>query len=775
MDASARSRRRGPLGLLLPLFLAVTVPGRSGAQEPVIPADGLERSGAGVVAGVVHGRMGGERVPLTHAWIEVVDASRAPSTISGEGGAYALRGVPPGERTLRVSRLGYRALELRVTVPDGGTLHLDVEVEGSPIAVAGVTVRHAPSLERIGDPSQLGGGEVELGILEMGPGGGEAGLASAARALAGGESGSSGQRLLIRGSVADQKRVLLDGVPVHAPFHLGGLLPGIQADLFEEAVHHAGAAPASLAGGLSNVLELTTRSPATDRFRGRASGDMATAALTLEGPLTDRISGLASARTLHGLGARAATDDALPYGYREVILRGGARPTEGQSLDATVFWNRETVRLDLADAGVAEAGTPLPEPDQARWRNGAASLRWRAEVGASSIRAAVGGARYEAVLPLGRNEPVWARGRTGRLRASLEGSTPLDDWTAGWGVQAEKLEHRSSARFLDGEEGGAVAQAAGGRVVGGHLEGRRSFGSALSVRAGLRADRFSRDDAPLRLSPRVRASWHLGSDAVLAVGAGKHFQFVQPADLEVQMALGDPAATRAGQALYPVAGATHMVVSLEQWMSPEVFLGVDGYVKAFDGLPGIEGGVLRSSGVDLRVRRRGEASDAWLGYSLAWFWRPDGSASGGAGADAFTGRHLLSAGLRGRLGEVVGGELRLAYGDGLPFTSVPILGDATAPAREDASSGGGTLDSASDRDPVAPTLDGFLRVDLELDAEWETRMGGRPATLRPYLRVLNALERRDALFFYFEPWRSPEARPLARRPLLPLVGIEVRF
>jgi hypothetical protein len=44
-----------------------------------------------------------------------------------------------------------------------------------------------------------------------------------------------------------------------------------------------------------------------------------------------------------------------------------------------------------------------------------------------------------------------------------------------------------------------------------------------------------------------------------------------------------------------------------------------------------------------------------------------------------------------------------------------------------------------------------------------------------YLRVLNALDRRDALFYYFEPWRDPDLTPLAELSVIPVLGIEWRF
>ena len=53
--------------------------------------------------------------------------------------------------------------------------------------------------------------------------------------------------------------------------------------------------------------------------------------------------------------------------------------------------------------------------------------------------------------------------------------------------------------------------------------------------------------------------------------------------------------------------------------------------------------------------------------------------------------------------------------------------------------------------------------------------GGRAWEIRPYLRILNALDRRDALFYAFQPWRSDELTPLAARPLVPVVGVAWRF
>jgi hypothetical protein len=44
----------------------------------------------------------------------------------------------------------------------------------------------------------------------------------------------------------------------------------------------------------------------------------------------------------------------------------------------------------------------------------------------------------------------------------------------------------------------------------------------------------------------------------------------------------------------------------------------------------------------------------------------------------------------------------------------------------------------------------------------------------PYLRVLNALNRRDALFYRFDRG-SNSAEPLGDLPILPVIGFEWKF
>ena len=298
----------------------------------------------------------------------------------------------------------------------------------------------------------------------------------------------------------------------------------------------------------------------------------------------------------------------------------------------------------------------------------------------------------------------------------------------------------------------------------------------LDLRAGARADAFS-TESRLRVAPRIAFLWSLSADALLTVAAGRYHQYTRASEEQVELAVSDGAPVSVTGPLLSVAAADHVVLSLDQRLGRGVRLGVEGFWKGFSGLATPRDDVLRSSGVDLRVLHESARATAWLGYNLAWFW----SGTSGLSASNFAGRQLLSAGITGMLDGRTSGSLKVAYSAGLPYTSIPFGrrgGDALTGGDGPAAPQTPELPGeAAQEDPVfgGEPDDGFLRLDLELFARFNPRIGGRAVEIRPYLRLINALDQRDALFYYFEPWRDEELRPLAERSVLPVFGMEWRF
>lgn len=757
-------------------------PGFADAQAGASEASAATGEAASIT-GVVWSEEAGLRTPLPHALVEV-STSRGPAAVLADArGRYVIRDVASGPRRLRASHPGFASVELEVAVPSGGTLRVDVSLEPRPLEIPGLRVRAPvdipiPEVEARDAPDPGARAVLGLRSLEATPGLVETGVAGGPAGRAPGDPPADPRDVLVvRGSTEQSRLVLLDGAPIVTPFHTGGLLPSFEIDALASAVHHVGGAPARYDGGVSYILDLQTRAGREGGIRGWGSADL----LGLRGGVEaggGRISGLVVGRALHDLGGALAGGSASPYGYGDLLVRGDVRTGAEHRVAVTGFLNRESVHLGV------EPTPTFPGIDRAHWGNRALSTRfirtgddWGLELGAA-------GSSYEASLPFRSLQSAVApeeealriaSGTTRRLRLTADVRLP----SALGGLRVGGSWDRTTVEYGSRTAGDASLQSRGqGSVAGLYLDGIRPLGPELALRFGGRVDHFE----PGGVAPALRLAlaWTLRPDVVLTLAGGRYHQLVRDARSDVAVTEGDPLdlgvdlpgpGTRDdGLPLLAVAGADHLTLSLDQILEPSIRIRLAGFVKRFHPLGTTP--ATTSSGVDLQVQRRGERLTAWLGYSLAWSWETRTESGDEA---AFSGRHLLSAGVEGRLVGPLGVDLRLSLSDGLPVTAVPLAtsngatGENESPVTPGGPDGPVTLGS-----PQAPA-DGFLRLDAEVFADWAPTVGDRQLRLRPYVRLLNALDRRDALFWYFEPWRDDGFRPLAELSVIPVAGVEWRF
>lgn len=749
---------------------------------PALGGGAVGAQGTASVTGVVRGSFHGSVAPLPFATVQVWAPGVSRTAVADSLGRYQVTELPSGALTLRASHPGHLAVTVSVMVPEGGQALVDVELQAAPLRLPPVDV--TASRGQADDSTALGAAaresSVEAVALATGSGLVDAGLADAIRTLGGNDPAQPTDVLFMRGSTTDLKLVLLDGAPVYTPFHVAGLMRSFDPDVLGRADMLVGGAPARYDGGLSYILDLRTRTPRRDRVHASGSLDLLAGTLAADGPLGDHAGFLVSGRALHDLGRVPLGDS--PYGYGDVLLGLDIEPARDQRVRATGFWNRESVRLDLPGTlGIA----PSEAPGDAWWTNRAASLNYQGRIGGSVVDAVVASGGYDATLPLQPTAPagkalpppVLATARNDRLRASLELARPTSLGTARFGVSFEDLRTSYRATVLSPDSAGTLGlQRAEARSGGAYVDVSRSLGPSVVLRTGLRADAFSGDGA-LRLAPRVALTWMVAPQAFLTLAAGRYHQGVWAGDATLETALVTPTLgdTTRTETL-PVATADHLVVSLDQTVGEKVRLGVAGFWKGYRGLQVGRNGQVQSSGVDLRVQRPGERGTVWLGYQLAWYWS---SADLWGTTSDFSARHVLSAGVSGAFTDFLGGDVRLAYGSGLPYTSVPLTPQADRTLENPGPSPQVPTFSNSDGGQSPPLAGGveenFFRVDVEVHATLHPSWLGRRWTVHPYLRVLNALDRRDALFYAFQPWRSAGLTPLAERPVVPVLGIDWHF
>ena len=93
--------------------------------------------------------------------------------------------------------------------------------------------------------------------------------------------------LIVRGGNSDQNLILLDGITVYNPSHLGGVFSNFILDAIKEADFKKGGFNAEYGGRLSSVLNVKSREGNQNSVDGKASVSLLAAQTTLEGPFYD--------------------------------------------------------------------------------------------------------------------------------------------------------------------------------------------------------------------------------------------------------------------------------------------------------------------------------------------------------------------------------------------------------------------------------------------------------------------------------------------------------
>ncbi len=746
-------------------------------QAGAAPADTVAPVLRGTVRAI--GFRDGEGLP--GAIVELRQGSKLMRASSDAGGRYRLTGLDAGRARIHVFHVAAAPAVFDVTLPAEGELEVNISLERRVLELPPVSVRASfvpvPAPRPTAPFPSPGTRTARLLVpaLEATSGFVETGLGSAVSRPPGEQPGDAGEVLFMRGSTVDSRQVLLDGAPILTPFHLAGLVPSFDAGVLGDARLHLGGAPARYDGGLSYILDVETRAPRGDRVHGQVAIDPIAGRLGIELPLWRSAGLMGSLRGVHGL---AAGGD-FPYRYRDALLRFGAQPATGQHLAITAFQNREGVHLGELGAALLSR-----ESDLASWGNRALSVRWQQAGDGHRIEALVAASGYDASLPINWPDPVLARTGSDRARAEFSVSHAHLRWGGSMERQLFRweLDPLSAVRQTRVEARGARRTA---DRAGAFAELEVPVAPDLDLRGGMRADWFG-VDGQVRLAPRAALRYRLTEDAFLTLSAGRFHESSPISSIASQQEESGVARLFWAPSLH-VSSANHVVLGLDQALSPELRFEVSGFAKRFDG----HERPVHASGTDLRVTRGGETFEGWIGYALTWVWTATPAPGGDTGASRrrdFAGRHLLSTGARMEFASGLDLGVTLGYGAGLPLTGV-----AMAAAAPDFPEGGGW--GTGTRTPVVHTLSGvdrianasaqnplevaaeddFLRLDLEASWRVTPTIAGRSTEFRPYLRVLNALDRRDALFHYFERWRDEELRPIATRPFLPLVGVEWRF
>jgi TonB-linked SusC/RagA family outer membrane protein len=250
------------------------------------PPPAAAQPATGGVAGRVTDASAG--TPVTGANVRIVGSPVGAQT--AEDGRYTLRGVAAGAVTLQVTRIGYEAKTVNVTVAAGQTATADVGISQAAFSLAAVvtTVTGAQRKVELANTTAqvaLADKVAELPVANMGNV--LSGRAAGVQVVNGGNTGS-GSRIRIRGqsslSLTSEPVVIIDGVRMTSSANnletgTGGNGPSRLDDINPEEVESIeiikGPSAATLYGteAANGVISITTKKGRAGRTRYSLYGE----------------------------------------------------------------------------------------------------------------------------------------------------------------------------------------------------------------------------------------------------------------------------------------------------------------------------------------------------------------------------------------------------------------------------------------------------------------------------------------------------------------------
>ena len=722
-------------------------------------------------------------------------------------GSFRLVRVLAGGYRLRVLALGYSEAALEVTVVGGEAVELDIRVERQAIEVEGIEVEAERSRERIRF-EEIGGAtvrEINLADLKQIPGVAEADPLRAVEVLPGVVSTSDfSASFHVRGGSHDQNLILLDGVPIFSPFHLGGFFSVFNADMLDRVELQSGGFAAEHGGRVSSVLQIES-DPGDGRLEVDSGISLLASRVAVAGGIPRSLANsLGQANLKWRVSARRSYFDVLmkpvfefPYHFTDLqaVVEGWTH--SGDRLMLTAYTGKDVLDLTRLDA------EDFPLRIDWDWGNDVAGVRWtRARRGGGSLDLRANVSRYGTGLtfPDFNDTEFSSRISQGQFRVDLD-TRPMATLKVKVGGALERMAYDNLIRTGGTEFGGGDGS---GWLVGTYAQASWAQPREWLLEAGLRLDawRPSPGDPVWEVAPRIALKRFFDNgDVALKLAAGRYTQFLHslrdeelPLGLDVWVIAGERA---------PHVVSDQLQFGIESYRDVDWFWALEAYVRTFDGvvtfnpaedpnddLDDILAGDGLSYGVDLLVRKETGAVTGWAAVSYLRAERtfPDPLSPFVPQPDVtyppiFDRRVDVDLVLRYPLPFGWDGGLRWNFGTGVPYTRA--LGSYAYYSPQFGESGGrlewaGASDETDNLGAYAVVLEDrnasryplYHRLDVTFRKTFEKSWG----TLVPYVDLVNLYNHKNVLFYFFEYERMPPTRSgISMFPVLPTFGLEVRF
>ena len=313
----------------------------------------LNGQSSSTISGFVRDNATGE--PLSYVNIFVVIEDNYKGSASNQDGYYVISNLLPGEYNVNASIIGYKMISNKVVLVEGEKVRLDFRLDIAAIEGQEVNV----SAERIKFEQSMESSRISLDLREINavPGFIEADIFRTLQMLPGVQSGGDfSSALYVRGSTPDQNLIMLDGITIYNPYHLGGIFSTFNTDAIKEADFHAGGFPARYGGRMGAILNVINREGNTEKITGSGNISLVTGKALIEGPLP-KWKGMKGSWLLSG--RRTYFDQlvnlftkgsvSFPYFFYDYQFKSNLDLGLNHRLTYTRFYGDDILRLTVSD------------------------------------------------------------------------------------------------------------------------------------------------------------------------------------------------------------------------------------------------------------------------------------------------------------------------------------------------------------------------------------------------------------------------------------------
>jgi hypothetical protein len=233
----------------------------------------------GIISGFVTDSSSGESLIGANVFLQETGQGMATDI----NGYYIIQEITPGNYTIMVSYIGFDVSRWPLSIMEDQSVIINIALVEQVVELNEVEVT-AEKLQRRNSiqPSKI---NLSPRMMKAAPALAEPDLFRTIQALPGVLMTSEySTGLVIRGGNTDQNLIMLDGITVYNPSHLGGIFSNFIVDGVKEAELIKGAYNAEYGGRLSAVLNVISREGNKNEFRGKANLSLLSAQTTLEGP-----------------------------------------------------------------------------------------------------------------------------------------------------------------------------------------------------------------------------------------------------------------------------------------------------------------------------------------------------------------------------------------------------------------------------------------------------------------------------------------------------------